>query len=58
MTTPLTVLSEDEKMFVEEIEKFAKEQIGPKVLEMDESEAMDLDNKAMLRNGADGYRGS
>lgn len=41
MSTPLTLLSDDEKMFVEEIEKFAKGQIGPKVLEMDESETMD-----------------
>ncbi len=41
MTTPLTVLSEDEKMFVDEVEKFAKDKIGPKVLDMDESETMD-----------------
>lgn len=41
MVTPLTLLSDDEQMFVDEIEKFAKSQIGPKVLEMDETETMD-----------------
>ena len=37
----LTQLNEDEKMFRDEIEKFARAQIGPKVLEMDEKEHMD-----------------
>ncbi|NRA67851.1 MAG: acyl-CoA dehydrogenase [Pseudobacteriovorax sp.] len=41
MVTPLTQITEDEKMFIGEIEKFAKSQIAPKVLEMDESEHMD-----------------
>ena len=41
MVTPLSIISDDERMFVEEIEKFAKSQIGPKVLEMDEAEHMD-----------------
>lgn len=36
--TPLTVLSDDEQMFAGEVEKFARTQIGPKVLEMDENE--------------------
>ncbi|MFW7380295.1 MAG: acyl-CoA dehydrogenase family protein [Oligoflexus sp.] len=40
-STPLTKLSEDELMFRDEIEKFARTQIGPKVLEMDEKEEMD-----------------
>ena len=38
---PISVLSEDEKMFYEEIEKYAKSTIGPKVLEMDEAQKMD-----------------
>lgn len=37
----LTTLSDDEKLFQSEIEKFARQQIGPKVLEMDETETMD-----------------
>ncbi|SMF45939.1 acyl-CoA dehydrogenase family protein [Pseudobacteriovorax antillogorgiicola] len=41
MVTPVTLLTDDEKMFVDEVEKFAKSQIGPKVLEMDEAELMD-----------------
>lgn len=36
----LTVLSEDEKMFFEEIENFARTTIGPEVLEMDEAQKM------------------
>ncbi len=39
--TPLTVLTGDEQLFVTEVDKFAKNQIGPKVLEMDESEHLD-----------------
>lgn len=38
---PLTKISEDEKLFLNEIEKFAREQIGPKVEHMDETETMD-----------------
>jgi alkylation response protein AidB-like acyl-CoA dehydrogenase len=38
---PISVLSEDEKMFFTEIEKFARSTIGPKVLEMDEEQKMD-----------------
>jgi len=41
VTQPLTVLTDDEKMFFEEVEKFARAQIAPKVLEMDEAEKMD-----------------
>jgi alkylation response protein AidB-like acyl-CoA dehydrogenase len=37
---PLSILSDDEKMFFEEIEKFAKTSFGPKVLEMDEAQKM------------------
>ena len=37
---PLTVFSDDERMFYEEIEKFAKTTIGPKVMDMDEKQAM------------------
>lgn len=36
----LTVLSEDEKMFFEEIENFARTTIGPEILEMDEAQKM------------------
>jgi alkylation response protein AidB-like acyl-CoA dehydrogenase len=39
--TSLTHLSDDEQMFRDEIEKFARSQIQPKVHEMDESEHMD-----------------
>ncbi len=38
---PLTKLTEDELLFQNEISKFAVSQIGPKVLEMDETEHMD-----------------
>lgn len=38
---PLTALSEDEKMFQGEIERFAYQVIKPLVLSMDESETMD-----------------
>ena len=38
---PLTTLSEDEELFRSEIAKFAKSQIAPRVLEMDEAEHMD-----------------
>lgn len=37
----LTTLSDDEKMFQGEIEKFAEKMIKPRVLEMDETETMD-----------------
>ncbi len=38
---PLTLLSEDEKLFQSEIERFAQTVIKPKVLQMDETETMD-----------------
>lgn len=38
---PLTRLSDDELMFVNEVDKFANTVIKPKVLEMDEAEKMD-----------------
>jgi alkylation response protein AidB-like acyl-CoA dehydrogenase len=38
---PLTLLSEDEQLFMGEVEKFSRECIGPKVLEMDEKEEFD-----------------
>jgi alkylation response protein AidB-like acyl-CoA dehydrogenase len=38
---PLTRLSEDESMFVKEVEKFASTVVKPRVHEMDESEKMD-----------------
>lgn len=37
----ITMQSDDERMFVEEVEKFARDRIAPKVLEMDEAEKMD-----------------
>lgn len=40
---PLTVLSEDELLFRQEIAKFAKQSIGPKVRNMDRDEALDGD---------------
>ncbi|KAF7592040.1 hypothetical protein BBP40_000763 [Aspergillus hancockii] len=39
--TPITLLSETENMMAETVSKFASEQIGPKVRDMDEAEAMD-----------------
>lgn len=39
--SPLTRLSEDELLFVSEVEKFAGAQIKPRVMEMDEAEKMD-----------------
>ena len=39
--SPLTILTSDEQLFFEEVEKFARAEIGPKVLEMDEKEQMD-----------------
>jgi alkylation response protein AidB-like acyl-CoA dehydrogenase len=39
--SPLTRLSDDEQMFVKEVEKFAVTVVKPKVHEMDESEIMD-----------------
>lgn len=38
---PLTVLSDDERIFMGEVEKFARSQIAPKVMEMDEAEKFD-----------------
>jgi alkylation response protein AidB-like acyl-CoA dehydrogenase len=38
---PLTVLSDDERIFMSEVEKFARGRIGPKVMEMDEAEKFD-----------------
>lgn len=40
---PLTFLSEDEKMFRNEVAKFARESITPKVAYMDETETLDSD---------------
>ncbi|KAL4895691.1 acyl-CoA dehydrogenase/oxidase [Aspergillus ambiguus] len=39
--TPITLLSETESLMAETVAKFAQEQIGPKVREMDETETMD-----------------
>ncbi|OJD16463.1 hypothetical protein AJ78_03362 [Emergomyces pasteurianus Ep9510] len=39
--TPITHLSETEAMMAESVAKFAQEQIGPKVRDMDEAETMD-----------------
>lgn len=39
--SPLTVLTEDERLLFDEVEKFARAQIGPRVLEMDETEQLD-----------------
>ncbi|KAL1986450.1 hypothetical protein VTN96DRAFT_6370 [Rasamsonia emersonii] len=38
---PITQLTETESMMADSVSKFAKEQIGPKVREMDEAETMD-----------------
>ena len=38
---PLTVLSDDERIFISEVEKFARGRIAPKVMEMDEAEKFD-----------------
>jgi len=40
---PLTALSHDEALFQQEVERFARTAIGPKVLEMDEKEQFDLE---------------
>lgn len=37
MSSPLTLLSEEERMFLQSVRKFAREQIAPHVREMDES---------------------
>ncbi len=37
---PLSALSNDEQLFFDEVEKFARTHIGPKVLEMDEAEKL------------------
>lgn len=39
--SPLSILSNDEQLFFDEVEKFARTAIGPKVLEMDEKEKLD-----------------
>lgn len=39
--TPITHFSETERMLAESVQKFAEEQIAPKVREMDENEQMD-----------------
>lgn len=39
--TPITLLSETESLMADSVSKFAVEQIGPKVREMDEAETMD-----------------
>ncbi|HVU03907.1 MAG TPA: acyl-CoA dehydrogenase [Polyangiaceae bacterium] len=41
MSNPLTVLSEDERMFRESVLAFAREKVAPKTLEMDEKGVMD-----------------
>src|SRR5690242_12097465 len=41
MTTPLTVLSEDERMFRESVLGFARDKVAPRVAEMDEHAVMD-----------------
>lgn len=38
---PLTMLSDDEQLFMNEVEKFARTQIGPRVMKMDEEEHLD-----------------
>jgi alkylation response protein AidB-like acyl-CoA dehydrogenase len=40
---PLTILSEDELLFMEEVGKFAEAQIRPRVIEMDETEVFSQD---------------
>jgi alkylation response protein AidB-like acyl-CoA dehydrogenase len=40
---PLTVLSDDEKLFFTSVLEFAKAEIGPRVSRMDETESMDAD---------------
>ncbi len=39
--SPLSVLSNDEQLFAKEVERFARTQIGPRVLAMDEAEHLD-----------------
>lgn len=39
---PLTLLSDDEKLFFESVYDFAKQEIGPHVAKMDDAEALDL----------------
>ena len=43
MTRPLTVLGEDEQMFQDAVYQFARDQIGPHVLKMDEEAKMRKD---------------
>lgn len=38
---PISHLSDDEKMFRDEVKKFARESIAPKVMQMDETEILD-----------------
>ena len=40
---PLTALSEDEQMFKDAVASFAREQIAPKVMEMDKAQKLDPD---------------
>lgn len=45
---PLTFLTEDEQLFMSEVEKFARTQIGPKVMKMDEEERLDPEVLAQM----------
>lgn len=40
---PVNVLTEDEKMFSQEIRRFAHDSVRPKIMQMDESEELDKD---------------
>lgn len=40
-TRPLTHLNEEEQLFYDSVRQFARDRIGPKVLEMDESQTLD-----------------
>ena len=46
--SPLTRLTPDEQLFATEVERFARTTIGPKVLAMDEAEALDKDLLAQM----------
>src|SRR5689334_2091609 len=41
MTTPLTILSDDERMFREAVLGYARDKVAPRVREMDERAVMD-----------------
>ena len=45
---PLTTLSSDEQLFFNEVEKFARTVIGPKIMAMDEAEQLDPEVLAQL----------